>query len=89
MSDPAIVAVPAGAWLKVATAVVAGFVHIVKRDVMYLQTYRDTGGAAPAGTPGNEGANMLDPGAPISALAPIDVYIYVVGSVAGRVRVDV
>jgi hypothetical protein len=89
MADPAEIPVPAGAWLKVATAVTSGFVHIIKKDVMYLSTYRETGGAGPAGTPGTEGADMLTPGSPISALAPIDVYVYVVGSDAGRVRVDV
>lgn len=89
MANPSIVAVPAGAWLKVATAVVSGFVHILKKDVMYLSTYRETGDAGPAVADATLGADMLTPGSPISALAPIDVYVYVVGSKAGRVKVDV
>lgn len=89
MANPTITLVPAGAWLKVATAVVSGFVHIVKKDVMYLQTYRETGDPTPIVDDPTLGADMLTPGAPISALFPIDVYIFVVGSKPGRIKVDV
>ncbi len=86
MADPAVVDVPEDAWLKVATNVLTGYVHILKYDALYQQTYRLTGVAAP--TLQSEGAEMSRPGAPIEALSGIDVYIYCT-SAAGKVRVDV
>jgi len=89
MADPLIVACPAGAWTKIATNVTTGMVHKkLKGPNLYLQTYRDTGGAAP--TTIAEGVPVFVGGesAEISASVAIDVYIYPVGA-AGSVRVDV
>jgi hypothetical protein len=88
LANPNIIAVPAGAWLKVATNVLTGFIHTMKRGVMYQQTYRLTGAAAPTVDDPSEGAEMPWPGAPISALAGIDVYIYCTSG-DGKIRVDV
>ena len=85
MADPVITACPVDVWTKVATNVTTGFVHILKTDPdRYLQTYRDTGAAAPAN---NDGAVPFDTPLPISASAGIDVYIQPVGKL-GSVRVD-
>ena len=37
----------ADVWVKVATAVTRGFVHILKGDLVYYQTHRLTGETAP------------------------------------------
>lgn len=89
MADPVLTACTANAWTKVATNVTAGQIHIIDTSPVgqYLQTYRDTGGAAPAGTPGDEAVLIADKSIPIAAPAGIDVYIYARGG-AGRVRVD-
>lgn len=86
MADPAIVACTADTWVKVATNVTTGFVWIAdSAPNVYVQTYRDTGGAAP--TNDNDAVRMPSPGMPISASAGIDVYIKA-RKVAGSVRVD-
>ena len=85
MADPVIVPCPAGAWTKVTTNVTAGIVHILKTDPdKYLQTYRDTGGAAPTDL---SEAVPFDTPLQISAAAGIDVYVQPIGA-AGSVRVD-
>jgi len=85
MADPVIEACPAGEWTAVATNQTTGVIHILKTDPdKYLQTYRDTGEAAPT---------LIGEGVPfegslqISAAAGIDVYIWPIGK-AGNVRVD-
>lgn len=85
MADPVIIACPVGEWTPVAINKTTGVVHILKTDVdNYLQTYRDTGEAAP--TLISEGVPFDTP-LVISASAPIDVYIWCMGE-AGSVRVD-
>jgi hypothetical protein len=87
MVDPSVVACTVDTWVKVATNVTAGYVWILdSAPTSYLQTYRDTGGAAP--TNDNDAVLFPPPGMPISASAGIDVYIKARG-VAGSVRVDV
>lgn len=87
MADPALIAVPADAWLKVATNVLTGQIHIKKTTPSnYFSTYRDTGGAAP--TLQDEGILMpWGKTAQIESSGGIDVYIFCAGA-AGRVRVD-
>lgn len=89
MADPVLVTCTADGWKKVATNVTAGTVHIKDRDGVkqFLQTYRATGGIAPAGTPGNEAVLIEGDSIGIQAATGIDVYIYCV-SAAGVVRVD-
>lgn len=89
MADPTLVTCTADAWKKVATNVTAGTIHIKDRAGVsqFLQTYRATGGIAPAGSPGQEAVLISGDSIPIAAPAGIDVYIYCVGA-AGVVRVD-
>ena len=82
--DPTIVAVPAGAWKKVATNVTSGRISILSpvNDDWY-QTQKATGGGAPTVAPEVKldfQKNIID-----SAVA-IDVYVYVKNT-AGRVEV--
>lgn len=89
MADPVIVPCAADVWTKVATNVTTGQVHI--KDTApgtYLQTYRMTGGAAPAAGDPSEGVQINGPSVPIEATAGIDVYIMPRGA-DGAVRVDV
>lgn len=89
MANPAIVACPQDAWTKIATNVTTGTIHRkLKSPNLYLQTYRDTGDAAP--TTIADAVPILVGGeqAEISASVSIDVYIYPVGA-PGSVRVDV
>lgn len=88
MANPVVIDVPTGAWLKVGTDVLTGFIHILKFDSLYLQTYRLTGDAAPTVDDPTEGAEMDRPGAPVSSSVGIDVYLFCT-SAAGKVRVDV
>lgn len=84
MADPAVVDCPKGVWTKVATNVTTGLVHILKTDPSaYYQTYRDTGGAAPADL---SDAVPFDSPLQISASAGIDVYVQPNGE-DGSVRV--
>lgn len=85
MADPVIVPCPVDAWTKVVTNKTTGVIHILKVDPdVYMQTYRDTGGATP--TTVDEGVPFDSP-LQISAAAAIDVYIRPKGK-AGSVRVD-
>ena len=80
------VACPEGEWTKVATAVTQGTVWIKDGRATYLQTFRETGGAAPDPDQ-SEGVSVTIPGAPIGHPAPIDIYIWARGH-DGAVRVD-
>jgi hypothetical protein len=86
MPDPVIVPCPKGEWTKIATNVTQGNVHLIDTRATYLQTYRETGEAAP--TEVVEGVSIPRPGAPIAAVSGIDVYIWCERA-AGSVRVDV
>jgi len=87
MANPAVVACAKDTWVKVATNVTAGQVHILSgAPSQYSQTYRLTGGDAP--TTLAEAVVMSAVSLPISAAAAIDVYVYAHGA-AGSVRVDV
>ena len=85
MADPSIVTCTANAWTKVATNVKAGVVSPFKTNVVYSQTYRDTGNPAPTDL---LDALAFDEPHMISASTGIDVYIYA-HKKAGSVRVDV
>ena len=78
-----------GQWTKVATNVQAGSIFIIRPvTVTYFFTIRDTGGDAPdADDLEPEGVPLDLGGNPISAAAPIDVYIWPVGG-NGNIRVD-
>ena len=92
MADPAIVALTEDTWTKVATAKASGQVHIITtagsegENLVYLQTYRTTGGAAP--TLKTEGVPLVSLSTSIEASFDIDVYIMATGA-DGSVRVDV
>jgi hypothetical protein len=92
MTDPAVTAIPINVWTKIATNVTSGQVWPLGRNqttkVKYVQTYRDTGGAAPTNGDLSEAVDLPYDGLPISASAGIDVYVAVTGTVAGSVRVD-
>lgn len=90
MANPVWVDCISGQWIKVATAVTSGVVH--KHETIaaqYLQTYKLTGEAAPTliteGVRAFEGKLIEEIGHSVA----IDVYIWVVGDIDGRVRVDV
>jgi hypothetical protein len=90
MATPTIVACPVGQWTKVLDAVSSGAVHKLKNGPTYLQTYRDAGAGPPP--PNTSEAVLLFNGnihVPVSASAPIDVYIWCRGDFGqGEVRVD-
>ena len=86
MADPVQAVCTQDTWVKVATNVTAGQVWL--KDFSpgsYLQTYVDTGGAAPVGD--GLAIEFIGIMMPISASVGIDVYIKAVGA-AGLVRVD-
>ncbi len=91
MAAPVIVACPDGQWTRVLQNVTAGKVHIKTlmtsdgTKVKYYQTYRDTGGAAPAGM--SEAVPMIIMSSPVQAAAPVDVYVMARGGI-GSVRAD-
>lgn len=89
MADPVLTTCTADAWTKVATNATSGTVTMVDRQsgAQLLQTYRDTGGAAPSGTPGQEAVLVKDEEIEIEASSGIDVYLYARTS-AIVVRVD-
>ena len=85
MADPAVIPCPADAWTKVATNVQTGVVHIRGNGPgLYLQTYRETGVAAPADK--TDAVPFTTP-LIISASTGIDVYVQPAGK-DGSVRVD-
>jgi len=91
MATPAIKVCTKNTWVIVATAVAAGQVHIMTtagsggEHLVYLHTYRDTGGVAP--TLQSEGIPLVGLSHQIEATANVDVYIMCTGA-AGSVRVD-
>lgn len=88
MATPVFVPCTKNAWTKVATNVQTGFVHKVSHAPnTYLQTYRDTGDAAP--TLRTDGVELFAESVTedIFAIAGIDVYVWADGD-AGKVRVD-
>ena len=85
MADPVITPCPEGEWTKVATNQTTGVIHILsKNPKQYLQTYRDTGEAAPTAIA--EAVPFIEH-LTISAATGIDVYIWTQGA-DGSVRVD-
>lgn len=88
MANPAITAIPANTWVKVATDVTTGQVWRREKTVTYAHTYRLTGQAAPTDLTDAVVAFDGCDNMPISASAGIDVYIYAYDE-AGSVRVDV
>ncbi len=85
MADPVVVPCPADVWTIVATNVLTGVVHIRSNiPSLYLQTYRDTGEAAPTS---KVDAVPFDEPLIISASAGIDVYVQPLDE-DGSVRVD-
>jgi hypothetical protein len=93
MPDPAFVPVAAASVVLVASNVTTGQIHKVKsgsNGSEWFQTYRLTGGAAPTGfTDFGVKAFVKDPTEIISANAAIDIYLWLTGTEAGSVRVDV
>jgi len=89
---PTFVDCTAGQWTLVANAIQSGVVHIkLKLDGgfgAYLHYWKKDGQAAPTATDHTLGVPFRDGSAVISADEDIDVYVFVMGSVAGRVRVD-
>jgi len=77
MSNPAITYITKNKWNKVATNVTKGTIHrISETPSMYLQSYRETGGAAP--TSFTEAVPMFSKypnEEEISATSAIDVYV--------------
>lgn len=91
MAEPSIAAItPANAWVKVATNVTTGFVHVLTGSpINYVHTYRTTGGAAPDPVANlNEAVSFKKVTEEISASVAIDVYVMNTKEV-GSVRVDV
>jgi len=89
MADPVVTAIPVDVWTKVATNVTTGMIYPLKTGgIVHVQTIRDTGGGAPTNGDLSEAVPIPDEGAAINSSAGIDVYIAVVGDVAGSVRAD-
>ncbi|MCK4817431.1 hypothetical protein KA005_16795 [bacterium] len=88
MANPVVVAIPEGAWKKVATNVLTGLIHKLSTSPnTYLQTYRLTGVTAP--TLQSEGALAFENSHTenISATEAIDVYLWTTGK-DGSIRAD-
>ncbi len=88
MPAPAFVACPEGQWTQVATGTTSGQLKKGISTPTYLEFWVLTGNPGPAPTPSygvlafNESLSM-----PISAVEPIDVFIWCEGG-PGSVRVD-
>jgi hypothetical protein len=87
MPNPYIVECPANTWTKVATAVKAGSIDILKTRPIYFQTYRLTDELAPVTAQKDEGVQMSKKGEIINSGEIIDIYIWPTKN--GRVRVNV
>ena len=74
----------ADTWVKVATAVQRGTIHIVTQG-QYVQTFVPT--TDPPPTDDTLAAPLCEGGAPIGSLNQVDVYVKCRGA-AGRVLVD-
>lgn len=90
MADPVFVDVPEGQWTPVAQNVVTGLLwKQPNKNSRLLQTYRETGGAAP--TLRTEGVQVFTEGETvpevISSSVPIDVYLWSIDD-ASRIRAD-
>ena len=87
MSNPVFIACPADQWTKIATGVTAGMIHKINVEPHMLQTYRDTGDAAP--TIRSDGVPVFtkEYHEEIKSGQAIDVYLWSDG-LAGNVRVD-
>ncbi len=92
MADPVIISIAVDTWVKVATGVTGGFVHILNpTNNDWYQTVRDTGNPAPTIAPGPQQelqeVKLLFQSSKIESDTAIDIYVSVKGT-AGRVRVD-
>lgn len=100
MANPQVVTMPEWAWQKVATDVTLGVIHRLDVIVDYYQTFRLTGGTAPAvpeeGTLPAEAVKMFVVSSEevIDSLEAIDVYVMCVNidtenEYTGTIRVDI
>lgn len=100
MADPVVVDVAQGEWVIVATAVTCGIVNQIGYGFNYYQTYRETGGSAPAAIVDTkvpeEAVPMFqkDFQEIIASAVGIDIYVCCWNkdnkiTIDGRVRVDV
>jgi len=94
MPDPALIDCPAGQFTLIAENVLTGMVHrMTSESILYEYTYRETGQAAPADPADVPEVVRLfenyERSVPIESDYPIDVYIYIKGEIAGKVRVDI
>jgi len=92
MADPVFTNVPVDTWVKVATNVTTGQIHILEpTNDNWFQTVRDTGNAAPTIAPGpnqeTPEVKLKFQSTKIDSSVAIDVYVSVKGS-AGRIRAD-
>ena len=86
MANPIIVNLPSDTWVKVATGVTSGTIHIKDRSPnLYLQTYRITTDPAPIND--SDAVEFGPDVGAISSTSEIDVYLKAVGA-DGSVRVD-
>jgi len=85
MANPVIIDIPIDAWLKVATNVTKGQIHIIETTSQYLHTYRITTDPAPNGV--GDGIRMSRGAIEIKSDSLIDVYIYCQEK-DGKIRVD-
>ena len=83
MHDPAVIFMNTEwEWVKVATNIIMGSIHLVNRSPSYYRTYRLTGEAAPdslvEGTIPDEAIQIFidKPEEPIEASEYIDVYLF-------------
>ena len=99
MADPVVTSIAQGVWVKVATAVTCGMLNQIAFGFDYYQTYRDTGGAAPAAIVDTkvpeEAVPMFQQNTQeiIASTVGIDIYVCCWNkdnkiAVPGRVRVD-
>lgn len=85
MSNPETVVCPEGVWTKVAANVTSAVVKkMIVRPNLYLETYRNTGEAAPVD---NSDANPIIGDLAFSDATASDIYVKAVGA-DGKVRVD-
>lgn len=92
MAKPVILACPQDVWTKVNPlgGINNGVLYIKDTKADYFQTYRNTGGGAPANdlaTLNLEGQRLESNGALIQSIDSIDVYVYCTKA-AGKLRVD-
>lgn len=87
-TGPSIVSCPVDAWTKVATNVTAGMIYVKNSGPIYLQSWRETGEAAPTLESEGVGMDETEAGNEIKIDRAIDVYVMCLNA-AGSVRVDV